>query len=104
MFDVFSVKRMYNITVNTGKNDLIFTKNDDAEDDDNHKLGYSFLHLMSGLTKSSVSVITTCRQTTLIMLPSGQTVRQSIMFSTCLIVCLSITCLFVLKCNDSVYW
>ena len=65
MFDVFSVKRMYNITVNTGKNDLIFTKNDDADDDDNHKLGYSFLHLMSGLTKSSVSFITTCRQTTL---------------------------------------
>jgi len=63
VFDVFSVKRMYNITVNTGKNDLIFTKNDDADDDDNHKLGYSFLHLMSGLTKSSVSFITTCRQT-----------------------------------------
>ena len=73
-------------------------------DDDDDKLGYSVLNLMSGLTKSSVSVITTCRQTALIMLPSGQTDRQSIMFSTCLIVCLSITCLYVLKCNDSVYW
>jgi len=73
-------------------------------DDDDDKLGYSVLNLMSGLTKSSVSVITTCRQTALIMLPSGQTDRQSIMFSTCLIVCLSITCLYVLKCNDAVYW
>ena len=46
MFDVFSVKRMYNITVNTGKNNLIFTKNDDADDDDDDdKLGYSFLKL-----------------------------------------------------------
>jgi len=34
VFDVFSVKRMYNIGVNTGKNNLIFTKNDDADDDD----------------------------------------------------------------------
>jgi len=52
VFDVFSVKRMYNITVNTGKNNLLFTKNDDDadddadDDDDDHKLGYSVLNLM----------------------------------------------------------
>jgi len=34
VFDIFSVKRMYNIAVNTGKNNLIFTKNGDADDDD----------------------------------------------------------------------
>ena len=35
MFDVFSVKRMYNIKVSTGKNTWFLVKiNDDGDDDD----------------------------------------------------------------------
>ena len=34
MFDVFSVKRMYNIKVSTGKNTWFLVKIDDDDDDD----------------------------------------------------------------------
>ena len=52
MFDVVSVKRMYNIKVSTGKNTWFFVKIDDDDDDDDDgggggdELGYSFLNIM----------------------------------------------------------
>jgi len=45
VFDVFSVKRMYNIKVSTGKNTWFLVKIDDDDDDD--ELCYSFLNIMS---------------------------------------------------------
>ena len=48
MFDVFSVKRMYNIKVSTGKNTWFLVKiDDDDDDDDDDELDYSFLDIMS---------------------------------------------------------
>jgi len=50
LFDVFSVKRMYNIKVSTGKNTWFLVKiddDDDDDDDDGAELGYSFLNVMS---------------------------------------------------------
>jgi len=38
MFDVFSVKRMYNIKVSTGKNTWFLVKIDDDDDDDDGDL------------------------------------------------------------------
>jgi len=78
VFDVFSVKKMYNITVNTGKKSLIFSENwlsdDDGDggggdggdddgwwwwmmddDDDDDELGYSVLNLISGITIPSAA-------------------------------------------------
>ena len=53
MFDVFSVKRMYNIKVSTGKNTWFLVKindgdddDDDDDDDDYDELCYSFLDIM----------------------------------------------------------
>jgi len=52
VFDVFSVKRMFNIKVSTGKNTWFLVKiNDgddgDDDDDDYDELCYSFLDIMS---------------------------------------------------------
>ena len=50
MFDVFSVKRMYNIKVSTGKNTWFLMKINDGDDDDYDELCYSFIDIMSGST------------------------------------------------------
>ena len=50
MFDVFSVKRMYNIKVSTGKNTWFLVKIDDDgddDDDDDDELGNSFRNITS---------------------------------------------------------
>jgi len=74
VFDVFSVKRMYNIKVSTGKNTWFLLKIDDDDDDE---LDYSFLNIMSLVQPlSSASSVVLLKLSALIMSPPGQTGRQ----------------------------
>jgi len=68
VFDVFSVKRMYNIKVSTGKKYVIFFGkiDDDDDDDDGELVQHYFLPVQWFLLKLSA----------LIMAPPGQTDRQ----------------------------
>ena len=73
VFDVFSVKRMYNIKVSTGKNTWFLVKIDDDDDE----LGFSFLNIMSLVQPlSSASSVVLLKLSALIMAPPGQTGRQ----------------------------
>jgi len=73
VFDVFSVKRMYNIKVSTGKNTWFLVKIDDDDDE----LDYSFLNIMSLVQPlSSASSMVSLKLSALIVAPPGQTGRQ----------------------------
>jgi len=75
VFDVFSVKRMYNIKVSTGKNTWFLLKIDD--DGGGDELDYSFLNIMSLVQPlSSASYVVLLKLSALIMAPPGQTGRQ----------------------------
>ena len=77
VFDVFSVKRMYNIKVSTGKNTWFLVKIDDDDDDDDDELDYSFLDIMSLVQPlSSSSSVVLLKLPAFIMAPPGQTSEQ----------------------------
>jgi len=54
MFDVFSVKRMYNIKVSTGKNTWFLVKIDDDDDDDGDLMEIGTSGQLKGVKRSAL--------------------------------------------------